>query len=279
MVNSKPPGSPDGPSLSFPRPGSSSLLNQEESGPSEDLFPVIRAKSVFDSPRQTSPTWIDDDAASLQAKHNWRNSDSLDRPDFTLNDTGWHSFESNCLQVANPSLMLVDEAFESRDPPSRAPLPHAMQDPMPAFSEVPVEKTYETEMAQKQATNNVTYSFSEEFPTQHSATDRAKRKKKKSSERPIRQQTAPEDITQEKRRSASASRANSRTHLELRDKRKELSIEERLDVQLQQIMKSKSKLAIAMERVSADMHIKKRERDRQIKEGSRRASTHSPYTT
>jgi len=224
MVNSKPPGSPDGPSLSFPRPGSSSLLNQEESGPSEDLFPVIRAKSVFDSPRQTSPTWIDDDA------------------------------------VANPSLMLVDEAFESRDPPSRAPLPHAMQDPMPAFSEVPVE-TYETEMAQKQATNNVTYSFSEEFPTQHSATDRAKRKKKKSSERPIRQQTAPEDITQEKRRSASASRANSRTHLELRDKRKELSIEERLDVQLQQIMKSKSKLAIAMERVSADMHIKKRERE------------------
>jgi len=42
---------------------------------------------------------------------------------------------------------------------------------------------------------------------------------------------------------------------------KELTIEERLDIQLQQIMKSKSKLAIAMERVSADMHIKKRDRE------------------
>merc|ERR1712159_472486 len=42
---------------------------------------------------------------------------------------------------------------------------------------------------------------------------------------------------------------------------KELSIEERLDLQLEQIMRSKSKLAIAMERVSADMHIKKRDRE------------------
>jgi len=41
----------------------------------------------------------------------------------------------------------------------------------------------------------------------------------------------------------------------------ELSIEERLDLQLQEIMRSKSKLAIAMERVSADMHIKKRDRE------------------
>lgn len=41
----------------------------------------------------------------------------------------------------------------------------------------------------------------------------------------------------------------------------ELSIEERLDLQLQEIMRTKSKLAIAMERVSADMHIKKRDRE------------------
>ena len=41
----------------------------------------------------------------------------------------------------------------------------------------------------------------------------------------------------------------------------ELSIEERLDLQLASIMRSKSKLAIAMERVSADMHIKKRDRE------------------
>jgi len=44
-------------------------------------------------------------------------------------------------------------------------------------------------------------------------------------------------------------------------KTNDLSVEEQLDIQLQQIMKSKSKLAIAMERVSADMHIKKCERD------------------
>jgi len=91
------------------------------------------------------------------------------------------------------------------------------------------------------------------------------KKKKKSEGGAVNRQNGKESLVAQ-RRSSSASRASSRAssasgHLDLREGRKELSIEERLDIQLQQIMKSKSKLAIAMERVSADMHIKKRDRE------------------
>ena len=135
-------------------------------------------------------------------------------------------------------------------------------------------REYERLMAEQAADSTMAYTFDKAFHSQPQSqqSERPKSKPKSGKKKSrgegggvvtqLRSDTEAErGESAGSRRSQSAMSNKSNQKKRLPGMKKELTIEERLDIQLQQIMKSKSKLAIAMERVSADMHIKKRDRE------------------
>lgn len=174
-------------------------------------------------------------------------------------------------EMANPSLMMIEDELQERTKTSAMDFvdPNVQGPILPSPDEM---AKYEREMRENagytERFGGSMQSFGATAPLLGTA-NQAMRKKKSKKESAGRRYQTP-DIAEQQRdrtvsrasstsgRSTSSKRRRPDSH---KSQKKELTVEERLDIQLQQVMKSKSKLAIAMERVSADMHIKKRDRE------------------